>query len=162
MVPVNDPVRRRLGLDRKSALIIDENSYSRKIIADICYSLDLGSALTAKSGERGLAALKAKRFDLMILDGAPPDWLEFVALVRASDNESIKSIPIILLKAQAKPSDVAAAREAGVTEFLTRPFSAQMLLDRVVRIFSTPRDFVNTQPLSVRVGDRMAMPAGKC
>ena len=137
--------RRRLDLEHKSALIIDESSFALKIVADMCGSFALGSIATGKGVEYAFASLNAAHYDVVICDwGTPPlDGPAFVRRVRASADERVKRTPIILMKSQAAISDVAAAREAGVTEFLARPFSAQTLFNHLITIFSKPREFVS-------------------
>jgi len=137
--------RSALDLGRKSVLAIDENPFGLKLIVDICKGLELGSVATCKATGHVLAALAAAHYDVVICDwGAPPlDGPAMVRQVRASADARIKRASIILLKANASAADVTAAREAGVTEFLARPFSAQALLHRLTAIFSKPRDFVS-------------------
>ena len=74
---------------------------------------------------------------------APDDGLTFVRRVRTHKDEHTKQTPIILLKANPTPADVKAAREAGATEFLARPFSAAALTTHLRVIFGKPRQFVS-------------------
>ena len=136
--------RRRLDLEHKSILIIDESSFALKIVAEMCGSFGLGSIATGKGIEYAFATMNATHYDVVICDwGTPPlDGSAFVRRVRASAEERVKRTPIILMKAHAAAPDVVLAREAGVTEFLARPFSAQTLFNHLISIFSKPREFV--------------------
>lgn len=138
---------KRLDLWRKSVLIIDESSFGLKMVADMCRDLGVSAIVAAKGLDTGLSELGKAPADVVICDwGTPPhDGPAFARSVRSSPNERVKSVPIILMKAQPTPSDVRAAREAGATEFLGRPFAVQALFDHLATIFSKPRAFVSAQ-----------------
>ena len=140
-------LRKRFDLERKFALIIDESSFGLKMTADICRDFGIGSIVSAKSTESGFASLSATPVDVVICDWGTLalDGPGLARRARASAEEHIKLVPIILLKAQPTSSDVRAAREAGATEVLARPFSAQALINHLTTIFFKPRGFVSTQ-----------------
>jgi two-component system chemotaxis response regulator CheY len=139
--------RKRLDLKRMAVLVIDETRHGANVVTGMCRGFGIGSIIVSETTESGLAHLSGSKTDLVICDwGTPPlDGLAFVRSVRASESHKIKRLPVILMKAQPTPSDVLAAREAGGTEFLARPFAAQALFDHLATIFAKPRDFVSAQ-----------------
>ena len=128
-----------------SVLIIDESSFGLKLIDDICRAHGVGSIFLARTTERGLSLLDAGTVNAVICDwsSAPNDGLTLARRIRAHKDEQTKKTPIILVKANPTPADVAAAREAGATEFLARPFSAAALTTHLKVIFGKPRQFVS-------------------
>ena len=87
--------------------------------------------LLAPDGEAGLAAARAERPDLIILDWMMPKLtgLQVCEAIRA--DESIAKTPVLLLTARAQESDVEKGFAAGVNDYLLKPFSPRELLSRV-------------------------------
>jgi DNA-binding response OmpR family regulator len=87
----------------------------------------------ATSGQDALNWLNVNRPDLILLDLMMPDISGFTILrkMRASDRHA--SMPIVVLTAKADPKTRDETRDAGASEFLTKPINAQSLLDHVRR-----------------------------
>lgn len=88
-------------------------------------------AVTASSGEEGLKAAKASVPDLVLLDLMLPglDGLEVCRMMKAEP--SIRDVPIVMVTAKGEESDVVAGLELGADDYVTKPFSAKVLLARV-------------------------------
>ncbi len=72
----------------------------------------------------------------------PINGVEFTRRVRASTERSIKFLPIIMLTAHADKRRVLLARDAGVTEFLAKPFTPHALYTHIASIVEHPRSFI--------------------
>lgn len=68
--------------------------------------------------------------------------VELVRYLRRSPDSPNRSLPIIMLTGRGEMSDVEAARDVGITEFVVKPFSAQTLFSRIEQIVDNPRNFV--------------------
>src|SRR5262245_54885280 len=86
---------------------------------------------TAADGEEGLAKAHALRPDLILLDIMMPK-LDGIGVVRLlKQDESLRSIPVILVTAKADTRDVVEGLDAGGDDYLTKPFEHSALLARV-------------------------------
>jgi CheY-like chemotaxis protein/phosphoribosyl 1,2-cyclic phosphodiesterase len=90
-------------------------------------------ALTASNGEAALQIARAERPALIILDWQMPerDGLEVCRALRADADAQLRDVPVVLLTAQAGADKTAAGFEAGVTDYLTKPFKPAHLRSRV-------------------------------
>jgi two-component system chemotaxis response regulator CheY len=77
-----------------------------------------------------------------MMDGL--DGLLLTRRIRSAEdgNRTRPQIPIILMTAHTEPEDVMTARDAGVTEILSKPISAETLYQRIVAIIEKPRPYV--------------------
>ena len=134
-----------LGLRTKSILLVVENIHTRKHLTELCRTLDLRQISLAMTPSDAVTMLQEAQFDFVICNWSQPplDNPRFVACVRASDDPKIKQVPIIVLNSQARQTDVIEARDAGMTEFLIPPLSAQSLLQKFESILLKPRTFID-------------------
>lgn len=95
------------------------------------------SGVTFTSTNDGEAAVKVfvssapYTFDCVLMDMRMPnlDGKEATALIRGSDREDAKSVPIIAISANAFTEDLDTARKAGINEYLTKPIDTRKLFD---------------------------------
>ena len=135
-----------LNLGALSILIVDDSAAMRAIITTLLRSVGARSLQECANGKDALAALSANPFHLMIVDYAMPlvDGVTFVRSVRRLQPHEISMIPIIMITAHGDMERIAAARDAGVNEFLVKPVSSRALLDRVDAVLERPRLFLRT------------------
>ncbi len=87
--------------------------------------------LTAYDGERALHAIRRERPDLMVLDLMLPDrdgW-EITRIVRG--NESLATLPIIMLTAQVEDTNKIVGLELGADDYIVKPFNPHEVVARV-------------------------------
>ena len=87
--------------------------------------------ITATNGEEALEAARSNRPDLIVLDIMMPklDGYQVAEALRA-DTE-LSRIPIIMLSAKAQDEDIERGVQAGVDQFITKPFSPEALAEVV-------------------------------
>jgi DNA-binding response OmpR family regulator len=97
----------------------------------MCRIVGFGAVDSARCRAHALEVLAEALFDCIVCDWGTlaPDGPDFVRAVRDHKNAALRPTPIILMKVKPSEMDVVAARGAGVTKLLVRPFSTQMLLD---------------------------------
>lgn len=103
--------------------------------------------VTEVTSARDLQALLAiKSYSLVVLDDAlgPPDALALVRQMRTDFNHPNRTTAIIMTSAAPDVARIADARDAGVSEFLKKPFSATDLQMRVAGLDLMPREFIET------------------
>jgi CheY-like chemotaxis protein len=125
-------------------LIVDGNSYMRRLTRTML--VNLGAQAVIEAGD-GLAALEAIRNcdpDIMVLDWDMPvlDGMEVMRIVRSPGVFPRPNLPIIMLTSRSHRSAVTEAMRAGVHEFLIKPTSPKALRDRLMSIVANPRKMV--------------------
>jgi CheY-like chemotaxis protein/phosphoribosyl 1,2-cyclic phosphodiesterase len=89
--------------------------------------------LTAADGEEALALARRHHPDLILLDWMMPrrNGLETCRALRDESDPRLRDVPVILLTARGDAEDTAAGFEAGVTDYLTKPFKSSLVLARI-------------------------------
>ena len=101
----------------------------------------------AEDGAAGLEAFTQYGPDIIITDWVMPifNGLELVQMIRQPEANANPYVPIIMLTGHSEKHRVVRARDAGITEFLTKPISAKSLYERIVNVVVRPRPFVKTK-----------------
>lgn len=119
--------------DRPLVLIADDD---RDILELVAFRLERAGCETvvAGDGEEALRLAGERQPDVVILDVMMPkmDGYEVTQALRA--DQATREIPVILLTARAQESDVSRGFEAGVDDYVRKPFSPQELTARVQAI----------------------------
>ncbi len=112
-------------------LVVDDFDTMVRIIRKLLHEIGYENIDEASNGEEALKKIEAKRYGLIISDWImePMTGFELLKRVRA-DKETAKT-PFILVTAETKPENVLAARQAGVSNYLVKPFSALMLKEKI-------------------------------
>ncbi len=135
-----------LELNKLNVLVIEDTIPMRKLIENVLRATGVGHVYAAHDGVEGLKLFKNEKPDIVIVDWhmEPLDGIEIVRQIRTHPNSHDKKIPIIMITGYSALSRVATARDAGVTEFLIKPFSASALVRRIAYVVNNPRDFIRT------------------
>jgi len=118
------------GIVRKSILIIDDDPGLVKTVKPILLNKGY-SVLTANTGEKGIQIAKKQLPDLVILDVILPGVKGREVCAQLKEDKDTQKIPIIFLTAKDSPDDVEAELEAGALTHITKPFSANTLLEEI-------------------------------
>ncbi|MFN7038474.1 MAG: response regulator [Alphaproteobacteria bacterium] len=115
-------------------LIVDDYKTMLRIIKNLLTQLGFTNIEEATDGSMALIKLKEKKYDLVISDWnmEPMSGLELLKSVRA-DND-IKSIPFIMITAESKTENVVAAKQAGVNNYIVKPFNAETLKTKLTAV----------------------------
>lgn len=137
--------RDRLG--KVSVLLADRDTRTATLVHRILFSFGFRKIEVVTSGEAALESLRSRPFDLIITEWnmAPIDGVTLVKEIRqARDDKRIRrDIPIIMLTAQSEKNNVEEARDAGITEFIVKPFTAKTISQRIILVIDTPRAFID-------------------
>ena len=127
-------------------LVVDDNHHMRAIISAVLKGMGVRQVRECWDGAEALDALRKWPADVVITDFhmSPIDGLEFTRLVRNASDSPNPFLPIIMLTGYADRSLVMEARDAGVTEFIAKPLTAQALVNRLGAVIYKPRPFVRT------------------
>ena len=90
----------------------------------------------AANGAAGLAAVVQQVPDLIVLDVMMPEVDGWTVLTRLRDDAATRHLPIIMLSAKAMPADQVRGYNLGATAYLTKPFSATELSEKVRQVLA--------------------------
>ena len=134
------------GFETLRALIVEDNAHMRSLLRALLNSIGIKEIAEAANGQSALTLLRERRSDLILTDLAmkPMDGLEFTRRVRTDEQSPNPFVPIIMITGHTEKHRVEAARDAGVTEFLAKPITANNLFSRIAEIVERPRAFVRS------------------
>jgi signal transduction histidine kinase/DNA-binding response OmpR family regulator len=109
-------------------LYIEDNPVNAMIVAELLKRVPGLVLELAEDGAQGLAAARASRPDLILLDMQLPDMDGLAVFRSLQDDPRTRGLPCVALSANALPSDIAQARQAGFADYLTKPFEFEDFL----------------------------------
>ncbi|MBQ2732429.1 MAG: response regulator transcription factor [Opitutales bacterium] len=112
-------------------LIIEDDEAIRDVVRYTLENNGFENVLVAADGAEGLALATRERPALILLDLMLPkiDGLEVCR--RLKRNEATREIPIVMLTAKSEESDIVLGLELGAVDYITKPFSAKVLVARI-------------------------------
>jgi len=114
----------------KRILVVEDQEDNRQILRDLLSSVGYDMS-EAWDGETGVAAAKAQRPDLILMDIQLPLLDGYEATRRIKADPELKSIPIIVVTSYALSGDEGKARAAGCDDYVTKPYSPRQLLAKI-------------------------------
>lgn len=135
------------SFDRVRVLVIEDNQPMLEICRTLLLTFGVGEVLTAKNGEEGFKIACKENPDIIIADWMmePTDGIKMTRRIRNDSLSPNHYVPIILMTGFSEKKRVVQARDAGVTEFLVKPFTARDLYKRIAQIIERPRQFVRSE-----------------
>lgn len=122
----------------KEILIVEDSHVQAEILKHILDNAGY-TCQVAENGERALEVLARKIPDLIISDIIMPVMNGYDLCREIKKNVRTKNIPLILLTALSDSRDIALAIESGADNFITKPYPADYLLQRIRKILENPR-----------------------
>lgn len=112
-------------------LVVDDFPAMVRIIRNLLRQIGYGDVDDARGGDEALAKLKARRHGLVISDWnmAPMTGFELLRHVRA--DEALKGTPFIMVTAESSTANVLAARKAGASNYILKPFNVDTLRAKI-------------------------------
>jgi two-component system chemotaxis response regulator CheY len=118
-----------------NVLIVEDNTTMRRIERDLMRQIGFKNCDEAIDGTDALAKLAEKSYDFILSDWhmEPMTGLELLKKVRSMPET--KKIPFLMVTAESKPENIIAAKNAGVSNYIIKPFNAQTLKTKMASIF---------------------------
>lgn len=139
---------RRERLARLNVLVADRDFRTASLVQRILFSFGFRNMDVTTNGESALALLRSRPYNILITEWnmVPVDGVALVKAIRtAKDDARIpRDIPILMLTAKSDKESVLTARDAGITEFVAKPFSAKTISNRIIQIIDNPRAFIES------------------
>lgn len=116
----------------KRALVADDSEAMRRIIARTVQLFGVAEVDEASNGEKAIRLHQPGKYDLVITDWhmSQVSGLEVVRSIRNKDPD----VPILMVTVDTSKPHVMQAIEAGVTDYLAKPFTADMLKEKLEKI----------------------------
>lgn len=119
----------RIDFGQARVLVVEDNPMNLKYILSLLEKYRINYQL-ATNGPDALYFLESKQFDLVLMDIRIPgmDGFELARKIREDESRPNVATPVIATTATAMPSTLAMARNIGITEILTKPYTPDQLL----------------------------------
>lgn len=128
-------------------LVVDDNLHMRALLGRILQAYGIKTVYDAINAQQAWEIFTLNPCDIIlvdwVLDGM--NGIEFTEKVRNAPDSPNPFVPIIMVSGYSSKECVAAARDAGVTEFLAKPVSSKAILSRLVAVIENPRPFIRTK-----------------
>ncbi|MEE8505888.1 MAG: response regulator [Kiloniellales bacterium] len=117
-----------------SVLIVDDYKTMLRIIRNLLKQLGFNNVDESTDGSAALQKLRDKSYGLVISDWnmEPMSGLQLLKEVRA--DVKLKEVPFIMITAESKSENVIAAKEAGVSNYIVKPFNAATLKGKLTAV----------------------------
>jgi two-component system chemotaxis response regulator CheY len=115
-------------------LVVDDYSTMRRIIKNLLNQIGFTNIEEADNGAAAYDKMRGRKFGLVISDWnmEPMTGLELLKLVRA--DSLLKATPFIMVTAESKTENVVAAKAAGVSNYIVKPFNAETLKSKIASV----------------------------
>ncbi|HZY49068.1 MAG TPA: response regulator [Devosia sp.] len=129
------------------ALIADPSTHMAGLVTLMLHTLKIRGVDEAGDTLHATEFLARRPYNLVLIDDALGSQEDFalIRMLRSSADHPNRTVPIIMMAAAPEARLIARARDAGVTEFLRKPFSAQHIQLRLDAIRNAPRPFIEAQ-----------------
>ena len=116
-------------------LVVDDYNTMIRIIRNLLRQLGFQDIDEATDGTAALAKMRGRRYALVISDWnmEPMTGYELLKRVRADDD--LYATPFIMVTAESKTENVIAAKQAGVNNYIVKPFNAETLRNKIEAVF---------------------------
>jgi CheY-like chemotaxis protein len=133
----------RRGLAALTMLVVDDNEQVRSIVGVLLQAAGVLDVHYAKDGVQALEAVRRFPIDIAFVDHEMRGMsgLDFIVAVRDLDSEK-RFMPLIMMTAHSDMARLNAARNAGVSEFLAKPITADAVMARLRAVLMQPRPFI--------------------
>jgi two-component system, chemotaxis family, chemotaxis protein CheY len=116
-------------------LVVDDASTMRRIVRGLLRELSLKNIREAENGTDALEELRRKKADLVISDWNMPQMTGIELLRAIRSDTALKDVPVLMVTAEARKENIVEAVQAGVNNYIVKPFSAETLQEKLNKIF---------------------------
>ncbi len=115
-------------------LIVDDFSTMRRIVRNLLKEIGFADTEEAEDGAVALTMLRATKYDFVVSDINMPNMNGFELLKHIKSDDGLKSIPVLMVTAEAKKEDIVAAAQGGAAGYIVKPFTKATLEEKVLKI----------------------------
>ncbi|MFZ0845525.1 MAG: response regulator [Pseudolabrys sp.] len=117
-------------------LIVDDYNTMVRIIRNLLRQLGFEHIDDANDGSQALAKMRERQYGLVISDWNMEGMTGYDLLQQVRSDPGLSETPFIMVTAESKTENVIAAKKAGVSNYIVKPFNAQTLKSKIDTVFS--------------------------
>ncbi|MDH4228407.1 MAG: chemotaxis response regulator CheY [Nitrospirota bacterium] len=118
-------------------LVVDDFSTMRRIVRNILKQIGYTDVEEAENGKDALDKLKASHYDFIISDWNMPTMTGLELLKAVREDSGLKGTPFLMVTAESKQENVVEAIQAGVSNYIVKPFTADVLKGKIDKILAS-------------------------
>ncbi|TWR89335.1 response regulator [Pseudomonas saxonica] len=124
-------------MSKVSVLVVDDASFIRDLIKNCLRNYFPGIRIEdAVNGRKAQALLARESFDLVLCDWEMPEMSGLELLTWCREQDHLKTLPFIMVTSRGDKENVIQAIQAGVSDFVSKPFTNEQLLTKVKKAFT--------------------------
>ena len=118
-------------------LVVDDSPTMRRIVINALKNIGYSDVIEAEDGKDALAKLYTEKVDFIITDWNMPNMsgLELTKAVRSDPN--FQDLPILMVTTRGMKQDVLEALKARVNNYIVKPFTPQVLKEKIEQVLKT-------------------------
>ncbi len=116
-------------------MVVDDMSTMRRIVKNVLKQLGFSNIEEAENGKDAFEKIKQGGFGFVVSDWNMPvmTGIELLRAIRA--DEALKTLPVMLVTAEAQKENIIEAVQAGVSNYIVKPFTAEQIQEKITKIF---------------------------
>jgi two-component system, chemotaxis family, chemotaxis protein CheY len=115
-------------------LIVDDFSTMRRIVRNLLKEAGFPNAEEAEDGVAALQKLRSMPFQFVVTDINMPNMNGFELLTQIRADAALKSLPVLMITAEARKEDIVMAAQGGASGYIVKPFTNATLEEKVGKI----------------------------
>jgi two-component system chemotaxis response regulator CheY len=120
---------------RMKVLVADDFATMRKIVRNILKQIGFDDIVEAEDGQAALQILKNENIGLVVTDWNMPNMTGLELLEKIRTDPKTSKLPVLMVTAEGLKENVVAAVKAGVNNYVVKPFTAEVLQEKLEQIF---------------------------
>jgi two-component system chemotaxis response regulator CheY len=116
-------------------LVVDDMSTMRRIVKTCLKQVGYSNVDEAEDGQGALAKLSQEPYAFVISDWNMPNMTGLDLLKAIRKDPALKAIPVLMVTAESKKENIVEAIQAGVSNYIVKPFTAETLNEKIDKIF---------------------------
>lgn len=137
----------RINLERSVVLLADGNPTALEALTGMVRGFGVRKQFKCKSGAEAMHVVKTQELDLIIMDSMMPDMdgYDFIRWLRREAQPEAQFTPVIMLSGHAARSTVEKSRDSGSNFVIAKPFTPELLLQRIFWVAKDERQMVKAE-----------------
>ncbi|UCH45227.1 MAG: chemotaxis response regulator CheY [Nitrospiraceae bacterium] len=120
---------------KMKVLVVDDFSTMRRIVKNLLKQIGFTNIDESEDGEDAYAKLKDGGFGFVVSDWNMPNLDGLGLLKKVREDAELKELPILMVTAEAEKEKVITAIQAGVNNYVVKPFTGELLKEKIDKIF---------------------------
>ncbi|MGZ3578835.1 MAG: chemotaxis response regulator CheY [Syntrophales bacterium] len=118
-------------------LVVDDFATMRKVIRNLLKQSGYEDVTEAEDGVTAMSMLKSTKIDFVISDWNMPNMTGIELLRAVRSDKELSTMPFLMVTAESLKANVVDAVKAGVSNYIVKPFTAEVLGEKIEKILET-------------------------